>query len=87
MRQAELPVLKAEAEAILRSMPIGRHVRSVGIEEGEDNEGGKFLRVFVRFDHLSAVNRDELRRAIDVIEDELLALDERFPSVRVSEAA
>lgn len=87
MCRANLDDLRERVDTILKGTTLRDHVAGIEIRPGSDNDGSEFLRVILRFYRLGSVNRDELRKATDTIEDDLLRLDERFPSVRVSEAA
>jgi hypothetical protein len=87
MKQADLQELQNRAAELAKASSVGDRVRNVTVEGSGDDETGEYLRVQVELTDIDRLPLDELRRLMQAIEDALTPLDERFPSVRFSEAA
>jgi hypothetical protein len=87
MKQAELSDLKGHVERLVKESAVANDVQGVEIGADVDEYGDHFLIV-----RLKTAKPDNLRWArisslVRNIEDEVALLDDRFPSVRLAEAA
>lgn len=87
MQTTELSELKTRIEGLLRNSTVGAHLREVEVEADRDQDGDPFLRVRLVLSSLSEIKDDDLIAQIEDIEEAVLAIDDRYPSVRFSEAA
>ena len=85
--QAEIAEIKRRIEAISKASAFGSRVRKVEVEADEDGDGGAFLRVSLQLESPESLDWNEVEPLVRTIEDSVAAIDERFPSVRFSDAA
>lgn len=83
---AELTVLKRRIEAVIADSPLNGQAALVSVEPGQ-GETGEFLRITVSLKHAERLPYDQLEAVLEQIEDAIIAVDERSPSVRFEEAA
>jgi hypothetical protein len=84
---AELNTLEREALRAARSGLLADAVQRIAIEPDSNRDGDEYLRVLVSIDALRQQSTAELISMIDGIQDALIPLDRRFPSVRLRDAA
>ena len=87
MPHSDLSSLKKRISSVAKKSPLARHLKDVVVEAGEGEDGSNFLRVLIELDSLSGVPDDQMQDLTSSIETAVDAMDERFPSVRFSEAA
>ncbi len=85
--QAEISEIKRRIEAVSKASALGARVKKVEVETDEDGEGGAFLRVSLQLESPESLDWDEVEPLVRSIEESVGAIDERFPSVRFSDAA
>ena len=85
--RADLNELVTRVGAILYDSEMKEAVRSFHLEEGEDYFGSEFLRVIFDMRDDVPVSDDRLDVFARTIEDALIPMDDRFPSVRFADAA
>jgi hypothetical protein len=81
MKQTELNDLTRIVEDLSRTTTIGQPVRRVEVEPSDDGLGGTFLRVSLHVEHPEQLTWDLVKPLVTSIEDRLLDVDDRFPSV------
>ncbi len=84
--QTDLAILRERVLDAAEKSPIGDELRSVTLGSDRDNEGGEFLRVILRLRHVERADDLDLAFLLEEIENTIDALDERYPSVRFSDA-
>jgi hypothetical protein len=87
MKQAELADLKIQVERLVRESPVANDVQSVEIEAEADEYGDQFLTVLLKTAKPAKLGWARISALVRNIEDEVALLDDRFPSVRLAEAA
>jgi hypothetical protein len=87
MQRSDLSTLKKRISEVAKKSAVAGGVRDIVLEADKDMEGGDFLRVILKIKSLERVSRDDLVALTESIEDAVGDVDERFPSVRFSEAA
>jgi hypothetical protein len=87
MRHAELSTIRESIQQAVRKSALGNRVRDISLEADHDNYGSDFLRVLLELDSLDGVSHENMLALITSIEDSVIDLDERYPSVRFSDAA
>lgn len=85
--QIDLATLKERVLETTSASAVGPQVEDVVLESGRDNEGSEFLRVIVQLKHGAGADDAELEALLEAIERAVGAVDERYPSVRFSDAA
>ncbi len=86
--QADLDTLKQRVLAAAKQSAVAAQVEDVLLEEpSRDEEGTDFLRVVVQMKDLDRVAESDLEALLEAIESAVGAVDERYPSVRFSDAA
>lgn len=83
----DLSELREQALDAVRSTETAHDVADITLEQGEDNDGWQFLRVMVQLKAEAKPTDDDLLALQDAVQDRLIDLDERFPSVRFPDAA
>ena len=87
MKLADLSELKTRVADLAKESSIGRQVQDVVVEANDDDTGGEFLRVVVRMKGVKRLRPRDVEALVRTIEDAVATMDERFPSVRIAEAA
>ena len=87
MKQADFSVLKRRILDVTHDSPVGERIKNVILEADRDDEGSDFLRVILEVSSLDDVKDSDLDPVIESIETAILELDDRFPSVRLADAA
>jgi hypothetical protein len=87
MRHAELSTIKESIQQAVRKSALGNRVRDISLEADHDNYGSDFLRVRLDLDSFDGLSDESMLAVITSIEDSVIELDERYPSVRFSDAA
>ncbi|MEI9851059.1 MAG: hypothetical protein WDN24_09700 [Sphingomonas sp.] len=62
-------------------------IRDVRLEEAVDEDDVPFIRVFLKVQGADDISWRAIAPLVRSVEDEVAAIDERFPSVRLAEAA
>lgn len=83
----DLAELRRQALEAVQSTQTAGEVADITLEPAEDTDGWEFLRVIVQLKADSNPSDDELLALQDALQDRLIDLDERFPSVRFPNAA
>jgi hypothetical protein len=87
MKHADIGELGTRVSNVIQNSLFGDRISKVSVEAGNDDEGSEFLRVFLHFKTTPNLRWQNFQIVVRAIEDELAAIDERFPSVRIAEAA
>jgi hypothetical protein len=87
MKLVDLSLLREEILSLARESTVGRRVRDVVVEAGDDGEGGEVLRVELKLNDISQLTPEDVEPLVRSIEDAVAEKDERLPSVRFDEAA
>ena len=85
--QADLATLKERVLATARNSAVGSEVADVTLEPARDDEGSDFLRVVVQMKDVEKSGDEALEALLEEIEGAVAEIDERYPSVRFSDAA
>jgi hypothetical protein len=85
--QIDLATLKQRVIDVARASTLGKQVEDVVLESDRDEGGADFLRVVVYVRHDDQPKYDKLEALLETIEDTVSAVDDRYPSVRFSDAA
>jgi hypothetical protein len=87
MKVSELSDLRARIIKIAKKSTIGGRVQDVIVESDDYGDGTDFLRVSVQLRNIDTITVEDVEPLVKSIEDVVAKLDDRFPSVRFSEAA
>jgi hypothetical protein len=87
MKQSDLSDIKSRIARLAKKSSVGKRVRNVVVETGDYGDGTEFLRVVLQMRDLDSLEPKQIQPLIQLIEDEVARVDERFPSVRFAEAA
>lgn len=87
MRRSDLADLKALVAKVVQESSLGAHLKEVLLEFDNTSEGGDFFRVLVQLDTLNGVRDEDMEALTSSIENSVIDIDERFPSVRFTETA
>jgi hypothetical protein len=85
--QTDLATIRKQVLETARRSSVAERVEDVVLEPGRDDEGADFLRVIVQVKPGDESDDAELEALPEAIESTVGSLDERYPSVRFSEAA
>jgi len=85
--QTDLATLRERVLEATKTSPVGSQVEDIALESGQDEEGTDFLRVIVQVKQSSEAVDADFEALLETIEGAVGALDERYPSVRFSDAA
>jgi uncharacterized protein (UPF0335 family) len=85
--QIDLATLKQRIVEATQASSIGKQVEEIVLEPDRDDSGTDFLRVVIRVRHEDNPKYEELEALLEAIEETVGAVDERYPSVRFSDAA
>lgn len=84
--QADVQTLKRTAFGAADRSPLRGRIEGIEFDPGQDEWGFDFLRVHVRMKRLDEVDDGELVELKHAIRDDVSDIDDRFPSVRFSDA-
>ena len=84
---ADLATLKERVLAAARGSDAGPNVADVILEPAKDDDGTDFLRVIVQVKDGEKSADEAFEALLERIEGAVAELDERYPSVRFSDAA
>jgi hypothetical protein len=84
---AELPRLREAVAETARATPIGEDIAEITLESAKDDEGTDFLRVVIHLKRMDDNADSDLEALLEAIEDAVGKIDDRYPSVRFSDAA
>jgi hypothetical protein len=84
---ADLQTIKDHVIRATRTSAPNVDVADVTLEADRDDEGADFLRVIVQVKPGDEADDDALEALLEVIEEAVEAIDERYPSVRFADAA
>lgn len=87
MKHADLTTLKETIEGVLRQSPLADQFKEVSVEEGMDDADHVFLRVVLHLAEPEKVEWKTISPIVRDIEDAVAENDDRFPSIRLAEAA
>lgn len=87
MKRAELSQLKDVITALARGSQVGSRILSIDVGAEDTLDTGAFLRVLVTLDDLTDLEPENVEPLIESIEQGVAQIDERYPSVRFTEAA
>jgi hypothetical protein len=85
--QTDLATLRERVLKTTKTSPLGPQVEDVVLESDRDDEGTDFLRVIVQMKQSAEADDTEFEALLEAIESTVGELDERYPSVRFSDAA
>ncbi|MET4697299.1 hypothetical protein ABIE65_000310 [Constrictibacter sp. MBR-5] len=85
--QSDLATLRQRAFAAIEASSLAVPIQDIALESDRDDEGGEFLRVMVQVGPGVAPRDEDLMRLLEIVEDAIGEVDERYPSVRFSDAA
>lgn len=87
MAQAQLSDIKKIVTAAAKGSAIGSSLKEVRLDFVEDTEGSDFIRITLFLKKLSKVDDKTLQNFVRAVETAMADRDDRFPSIRFSEAA
>lgn len=87
MKHAETKNLVARIVAVVQQSDFAKDVSRVDVEEASDEDGDTFLRVFLVTTKPNQFSWKRMARLVRQIEDDVAQVDDRFPSIRIAEAA
>lgn len=85
--QTDLATLRERVLEATKTSPVGSQVEDIVFESSQDDEGTDFLRVIVQVKQSAKAADADFEALLETIEGAVGALDERYPSVRFSDAA
>ncbi len=85
--QIDLDTLKQRIIDATKQSTVAARVENVALEADRDEEGTDFLRVIVQVKDLDHTVDADFEALLEAIERAVSAVDERYPSVRFSDAA
>jgi hypothetical protein len=87
MMKVELANLKERIEEIVHNSPFKTFIGHFELDEGQYDDGIEFVRVIFDLNAGSKISDEDLLRFAKSVENSLACLDERFASIRFSDAA
>jgi hypothetical protein len=87
MKKADVKSLEEQIKAILSGVDFSSAIAAYHVEEGQDDDGLEFLRVIFDLSDQADISDEKLEKLAESVEINLGELDERFASVRFTEAA
>lgn len=85
--QIDLDILKQRVIEATKHSAVADQVEEVALEPDRDEWGTDFLRVVVQVKNIDHAADADLEALLEAIERTVGAVDERYPSVRFSDAA
>ena len=79
--------LESTVTDVIRGGALAKHISAVRVEPDVDAEGNEVLRVLIQMKKRPGDAIEEMERLLEKIESAVLAIDERYPSVRFLDAA
>ncbi len=86
MKQADIETIKQIVETLGKASTLGGELKQVEVEPSDNGLGGDFLRVSLHLEHPERITWANVADLVRSIEDSVLAIDDRFPSVRFPDA-
>lgn len=71
----------------IRGGGLAKDIRAVQVEPDTDAEGNEVLRVLIQMKRHRGDADEEMEQLLEKIESAILAIDDRYPSVRFLDAA
>ncbi len=87
MKRADLDELTQRIRLVVDQSTLASVIRDVRLEEAVDEDDVPFIRVFLKVQGADDISWRAIAPLVRSVEDEVAAIDERFPSVRLAEAA
>jgi hypothetical protein len=87
MKQIEITELTQRIEAIGKAFALAQRLKQVQVEPADDGAGNSYLRVILRMDDPDTLTWDAVKPLVNAIEDDVLEIDDRFPTVYFPDAA
>ncbi|HTT80295.1 MAG TPA: hypothetical protein VMF86_11505 [Stellaceae bacterium] len=85
--QVDLDTLRQRVIDATQKSPLAAHVENVTIEADRDAEGADFLRVILQIKDRGNPDEADFESLLEKIERAVGDVDDRYPSVRFSDAA
>ena len=85
--QIDLDILKQRIIEATTQSSVATQVEQVTLEADTDEEGDDFLRVILQVKDFKNANEADFEALLEAIERAVGDIDERYPSVRFSDAA
>ncbi len=86
-KQAEFPDITDRITALAKASALGHQIQQVEIEPSDLDDGTPYLAVRLTFDHTDDLKWHMMEPLIVGAERSLEGIDDRFPSVRLADAA
>lgn len=83
----DIVALKGNVEQVVRDGPLKDRIDAVVVEADRDDDGTEFLRVVLHVDPRAKSTDAELVSLLELIERSVANVDDRYASVRFSDAA
>jgi hypothetical protein len=87
MKQLDITELAQRIEAIGKASALAPRLKQVQVEPADDGAGNAYLRVILRMDKPDTLTWAEVKPLVNAIEDDVLEIDDRFPTVYFPDAA
>ena len=85
--QTDLGTLKEKVLKAAQNSVIAPLVEDIVLETARDDEGADFLRVIIQVKNADKADDSDFEKLLESIEQAVGDVDERYPSVRFSDAA
>lgn len=85
--QIDLDTLKQRVLETVKQSTVGPRVENIVLEQDHDDEGIDFLRVVVLVKSMDKEKASDFEELLEAIEEKISTVDDRYPSVRFSDAA
>ena len=87
MAHADFSTVTSKVRETIDGSVLAPQIVGVSVDENTDEGGGEFLRIFLTFRNLKALDFDRIEDFVRQIENSVAEVDDRFASVRLAEAA
>jgi hypothetical protein len=87
MKQVDITELTRRIEAIGRASPLAPRLKHVKVEAADDGAGNEYLRVILGMDKPDTLTWEIVGPLVNAIQDDVLEIDDRFPTVYFPDAA
>jgi len=87
MKQIEITELTRRIEAIGKASSLASRLMQVKVEPADDGAGNEYRRVILRMDEPDTLTWESVAPLVNSIQDDVLEIDDRFPSVYFPDAA
>lgn len=84
---SNVETLESTVTDAIRGGALADDIRGVRVEPDTDAEGNEILRILIQMKRPRHDIDEEMERLLEKIETAILAIDERYPSVRFLDAA